>query len=547
VEEIPLPGLTERQALMLMAELPHLKDEPLEDKISAYEKVGGHPKTIELLNAWLAEGGRSLKGLLSDPRLDFRLAEEWERYFLADLMERLSPEEREALTRCAIFRVLLTPEHLSYAEVKDRWLKHWLDLSILHREEKGYTMHQVVREYLLNWLSEEERERLHLWAADFYARSFVERVRMAVKAAGETLPEEAIATLARHDKGMLGQMVSQTDDMPAAQAAMAWALEWHHHLFHVRRYEEADEIVNAVYDVLDRWGRRDAAKGLLRMSIETLEGPNKAVAQVNLATLLKNEGKLDEALAIYEEAYRTFEAEGAKQQMAATLSQIASIYQDKGDYDKAIEYEERSLALEREWGDEERQAISLHQLSIIYHAKGDEAARKGQQPEASSLYEQALRLSREVEEKFRKLCIDAYVASTLHQQGLILVSLNRPPEAWERFRESLEIKRRIKDEAGTADTLAEMGKLLMAAGQMEEAIAAFKEALETYQRLDLWPKVALILEFLGFVHERQGEYAEALKKYEQALLLAKQYYPAGVPAIEAHIKRVRSRIEAGGN
>ena len=51
-------------------------------------------------------------------------------------------------------------------------------------------------------------------------------------------------------------------------------------------------IVNAVIDVLARWGQRDLAKALLRRSIDTLEGPNRAVAQSNLATLLKDEGRL---------------------------------------------------------------------------------------------------------------------------------------------------------------------------------------------------------------------------------------------------------------
>ena len=53
-------------------------------------------------------------------------------------------------------------------------------------------------------------------------------------------------------------------------------------------------------DILARWGERDRAKALLRGSIDTLEGGNKAVAQGNLATLLKDEGKLAEALATYE-------------------------------------------------------------------------------------------------------------------------------------------------------------------------------------------------------------------------------------------------------
>ena len=101
--------------------------------------------------------------------------------------------------------------------------------------------------------------------------------------------------------------MARTDDMAQARAAMGRSLAWHEHLFAAGEYEAADDIVNAVWLVLARWGERDRAKALLRGSIETLEGGNKAVAQGNLATLLMDEGKLAEALATYEAVYRTFE------------------------------------------------------------------------------------------------------------------------------------------------------------------------------------------------------------------------------------------------
>ncbi len=64
------------------------------------------------------------------------------------------------------------------------------------------------------------------------------------------------------------------------------------------------------------------AKALLRGSIETVESGNKAVAQGNLATMLQNEGKLAEALAVHEELYHTFEAIGARRHMTVALSQM---------------------------------------------------------------------------------------------------------------------------------------------------------------------------------------------------------------------------------
>ena len=57
---------------MLMDNLPRLRREPIATKLAVYRKVGGHPKSIELLEGWLATG--QVTDLLDDPRLDGMLA-----------------------------------------------------------------------------------------------------------------------------------------------------------------------------------------------------------------------------------------------------------------------------------------------------------------------------------------------------------------------------------------------------------------------------------------------------------------------------------------
>lgn len=101
--DVHLPGLSKRQAILLMNALPRLTAAPIADKLAAYERVGGHPKTLELLDGWLAAAdGRTLRTLLDDPTLGERLADEWAAYFLNDVLARLSPAEREALSTLAI-------------------------------------------------------------------------------------------------------------------------------------------------------------------------------------------------------------------------------------------------------------------------------------------------------------------------------------------------------------------------------------------------------------------------------------------------------------
>jgi tetratricopeptide (TPR) repeat protein len=542
--ELHLPQLRAAEALMLMDNLPRLRREPRSTKIALYKKVGGHPKTIELLNGWLATG--RVTDLLADPALDSLLARQWEDYFLSALLAHLPAAEREQLTRLSIFRTRLDDEEFTYAGVTPAARRRWLDLSLLQQEQvtgtlevpvtsTTYLIHPVVREYLLSQLDPAARRGLHRWAAAFQGHPFVEIARAYATQSDQSWTEADIEALAREQ--VVRANVARTDDLPAAQAAMARALEWQHHLFAAGAYEAAGEIVTAVTDILARWGERDRTKALLRSSIETREGFGQAVAQGNLATLLQNEGKLAEALAIHEELYRTFEAQGAKQQIATALGQQSNVLLLMGHYDEAIEKQETALQIDRERGDEEGQAISLHQLAMLYRLQGD--------------YPTALARSREAEALNRKLKRKVGIAANLQEQGLIHMGEARTREApeqrqaaWACFTESLAINRRIGDEAGAADSLGELGKLLMEAEQMAEAIAAFNEALENYRRANNPAKMGIVLELLGMVHERQGHYREALEKYQQALALAQQYSSPQQRAIEEqHIARVQQRLK----
>jgi tetratricopeptide (TPR) repeat protein len=565
--ELHLPELSASQAIMLMDNLPRLRNQELATKIAMLRKVGGHPHSIELLEGWLASG--RVSDLLHDASLDNLLREQWEGYFLQALLARLTPAQREALARLSIFRTALDKEEFAYAGVDDAAVRAWLDLSLVQREQGAaavdlapemqallellpeaerrqfetqvrYTIHPVVRDSLLAQQSAEDRQALHRWAAAYYGRPFVEMARRMVRP-GAQVTEEQLAAFARSHRGVVGRMVARTDDLAQARAAMARALAWQHHLFAAADYEPAGEIVTAVYDILDRWGQRDRAKALLRGSIATLAGFSLAVAQGNLANLLMDEGKLDEALATYDAVYATFAALNARQQMATALAQKGSVLQDMGNYQAAIDKYSEAHEIFRVEGREDYQAAFLHQLSMLYRLTED--------------YPTALA---------RKVGNEALVATTLHEQGLIYNKMARAAaagqaeaaadatpaahraQAFDRFQQSLAIGRRIGDKAGAADSLGELGKLLRDAGQMREAIAAFTECAEIYRRTNNPVKQGIILEFLGSVHELQGQYADALEKYEQALALLER--AGAVREAEnnrRHIARVRAKLGGG--
>ena len=505
--EIELPALTRGQALMLMNNLPRLQNEKLPDKLAAYKKVGGHPKTIELLEGFLAD--HTLAEVLSNEEIGEQLTQEWEQYFLRTLLEQLSEDERKRLAGLCVFSAAFGLDAVKAFDGNLALMNRLRSLSLAQQEvptpegKSRYSIHPVVREGVFSKLSKEDKDWLHLQAAEYYeARIKRQDARNEVE-------------------------------------GMQLALEWRSHLFAAGFYEKAVKIVGQVWEILDRWGHRDLAKDLLRQSIVTLKSANKAVAQGNLATLLADEGRLDEALQTYEVVYQIFEALNTKQQMAAVLNQQGNIYRLQENYEQAIAKYEASLKINRGIENEKGQAISLHQLSMIYHIQGGQAAGEATQ----QLYEKALQTSEEGIEIAQKLGNDQSTAAMLHQQGLTLIYLSRRDEAYQRFVESLQIKERINDQSGKADTLGEIGRLLRDIGQLGKAVDAFNRALEIRQRLGYPQKIGISLEHLGIVHELQEEYDAALEKYGQALTLYRQYYQLGVPNVERHITRVRSKME----
>ena len=524
--DVDLPGLTRRQALMLMNNLPRLRKEPLHDKLRAYDKVGGHPKTIELLEGYLAV--HSLKEVLENEELQDQLTAEWERYFMGALLERLSANEEEKLAALCVFRGAFGTDIVAHVGGDNALIEKLRDLELTQREKDApdgsarYSIHPVVREYLLGRLTEAQREAHHLRAAEYHQEQILGPVRDQLTEGSKKQPQKAAIAV-------LGQLANQTQDMALARWAMGMGLALREHLFAARCYEEVHYIASAVWQVLDRWGQRDLAKALLRDSIATLEGANKTVAQSNLANLLLDEGKMNEVLTTYQEVYRTFEQLGWKQQMAAVLNSISIVHRRKGDYDWAIEAQEASLEIAREIGSEEGQAIGLHQLSMLYEIKED--------------YDRALEASKEAEALNRKAGREHLVAGNLHGQGLILNCMGKQEEAYARFQESFEILRRIGAQAGAAESLGEIGKLLSNAGHMPEAIAAFTEYLKTQQRLNNPTKVGIGLAWLGTVHQLQGQYEAAMEKYQQAMALLQQYgSPQQVAIVEQDIARVWEKL-----
>jgi tetratricopeptide (TPR) repeat protein len=512
-----LKGLTASQSLQRMGHLPNLSKLEYKKQVAVLNLIKGHPKYMDILDAYATK--KSLDKVLADPRLKGLVLEEVGKYFMDGLWEDINEAERLALAQISVFRLPIGDDELPRLLPDMGVMDKLRGYSLVQAEDGGLWVHPVVREYALSQYPDDKQREFHRQAVEFYVGRFGE---IAEKARDEG--HDPIKILAQ-----LAEYLAKKGQVDQARYFTTTLLECHHHLLVWQEYERAGGIVTAIYDFLAMQGERELAKELLNKSIQTLKGFNKNVAKGNLATLLNDEGKWEEALAVYDECIDFFRKEDAKPQVAVGIGQKAQIYQQRGDYTKALELEKESLKLEEEMGNKEGIVISRYRISQLLHCmkKYDQALTEG---------EKGLEMAKDIGNQQLE-------AAFLHHLGLTLNSLNKPEKAMKSFQESLKIKEEIGDKAGQGNSLGEIGKLFRRAGRYKEAMGCFQRALQIAQELSDPVKVAIWLESIGMVFEEQEHYKEALARYQQALELKQKFSsPQGIAITKNNIARVQAEI-----
>jgi tetratricopeptide (TPR) repeat protein len=519
---IHLPGLTRHQTIQYMNNLGGpLSELRYEEQLRLFPLIEGHPNTIQLLDSYLLE--HPVSQVLEDKELRGKVIEDVGKYFMDALWQDLNKDEKEALANLAVFRIPLREQDILRLVAKKEALNKLMGYSLvqLEGEGRGFVVHPVVSEYVRNKIGKEECKRLHKKASEFYIHQHDD----LLKRVPESIKAEPLQILCQ-----LTKMLAQQGKRELANMMTSSLLEIHHHLFEAGEYDQADNIVNAIVPFLDMQGLRELERELLKKSIDSLDGFNKYVAMGNLALLLNEEGKWQEALNTYQECFEFFKQKDAKSQMASVISQQAQIYQNRGEYEKALELEQKALGLYEEIKEEEKIVFEHYRIAQLLECmdRCDEALERAQE---------GLKLAHDLGNQ-------QFEAAFLHQLGLTLNKLNRPNEAFEHFSKSLGITEKIGYKAVQADSLGEIAGLMLGAGQFREALNCYQQALDIYTELGDPVKVAISLEAIGVIFEEQGHYQEALIKYQEALQLKKQYSvpPEDIARTERNIARVKKLI-----
>lgn len=239
---------------------------------------------------------------------------------------------------------------------------------------------------------------------------------------------------------------------------------------------------------------------------------------------------------------------------ASCLRNLAAAYYGLSDYEKAIECTKKSLEIFIELDDYENAGGGLDELGTIYMQKGEfrkalECSEQslaisqqignlhgeatslsnlgftylnlGEFQEAVDFYAKSLEISREINDPLGE-------ANSLGQLGLVFYNLGEFQEAVECNEKSLIISRRIGDLEGEAGSLSALAQVYCTLGDFRTAIECCEQAQTIFREKGDRAGEAATLNIFGTIYHRLGELQNAINRFEEALGISREIgYPMG--------------------
>jgi tetratricopeptide (TPR) repeat protein/predicted nucleic acid-binding protein len=190
---------------------------------------------------------------------------------------------------------------------------------------------------------------------------------------------------------------------------------------------------------------------------------------------------------------------------AAFTHGLGVIAQARGDYDQALDWYRKSLTINEDLGNRAGIATTYHQLGIVAYLLDD-------YDQALDWYRQALTIKED-------LGNHAGMATTYGQLGMLAQARGEHDQALDWYRKSLTILERLGDRAAMASSYGQLGLLAQARGDYDQALDWYRKSLTINEDLGNRAGIATTYHNLGIVAYLRGHYDQALDWYRKSLTI----------------------------
>ena len=531
LEWIALEPLSFAETTHLAWSLPQLDALEAADLQTLWAGVGGHPRTLETVDALLNRGqGRltritkDLRGRLCNSLPEGVSPENWlahgrtldaaiadavtvaaDDVLLPQLLATLSSDAQRLLLGMAVFREPVSPVAALFAvgdEVPPgEEAPHSLPSTYLPLND---LLQELVDSTLLTDITHNNGENtrffVHRWLAEA-----LERVMAAARPNSEVeqLAAERHRRAAEYWRWSYRMRPREASSGPIDAHDL---LEARHHYSRSNDAEAVDDVAWAAASILHTIGWWDEALSLAHQQLNGSNLPDirRAAWIHQLGILAQARDDYERAEGYYRHSLEIRERLGDQDGIAGTNHQLGILAQFRGDYEQAEEHYRHSLKIEERLGDQAGIAATHHQLGTLAQLRGD-------YDQAEKLYQQALEIR-------QRLGIQDGIAATHHQLGALAQLRSDYERAEEHYRHSLKIRERLGDQDGTATTQGALGLLAQERGHHQTAEQHYQQSLAVFERLGNQAGIATTHHQLGtLAQDRGGSAEEAIREFGAAM------------------------------
>jgi serine/threonine protein kinase/tetratricopeptide (TPR) repeat protein/TolB-like protein len=206
---------------------------------------------------------------------------------------------------------------------------------------------------------------------------------------------------------------------------------------------------------------------------------------------------------MYEESLAISEQIGDRRGMSAALNNLGIFLKDQNRLDEALAVHQRALALRREIDDRNWTAISLSNIGVVLF-------EQDRLQEATKYYRESLDLTREIGDKRGQV-------RALHNMAIVERELGRLAEARADYETSIAMRAEIGDRRGRVVGGVELTAVLLQLGDLAAARQSAEETLRAAGDVQFAQAEAQAIFLLGEIAIAAGDLSEARRHHERAL------------------------------
>ena len=268
------------------------------------------------------------------------------------------------------------------------------------------------------------------------------------------------------------------------QAAHYW--EWHCNTRRRGPYDQLHGLLEARYHLL--------AAGLAEPA---------SAATNRVCTWLFTHGAWEQAASLIRDTLRYFPA--TSHEHAAFTHELGMLADRQGDYEEAERLFTRALEIEERLGNRNSMASTHHMLGILFQHRGD-------YDRAASHFDRSLAIKKELHEPN-----DTDIAAYSGELGNLAYLRGEYEKAGKLFVESLRASQRARNPGYTATSYYLLGQVAARRGTYDGAVQLYNYALDINKGLGNRREIAACYHQLGNVAFVQGDYSKAFKNYQLSI------------------------------